>query len=229
MPRPPRRPPGYSLLILEVRQVEDDLPGLCETIQGLRLRFTMPVFMRPVRATVDSDLLKLRDAAFEGGGELLPPGTDIHGRAREVLTVRRDLASDWLGWLRLQGDLSPQVEEVIRALVTRSDHYRSSEELLADHGMSSRTARWRLKAAGLPSPSPWLRGSRILHSLLRLQRNPGLSARDEALRLGYAGADSFSNQMFRYFGHSAERGRQRLGLERRFHEFGRRAGKPRRS
>lgn len=185
----------------------------------------MPVFVRPTSGGgMNPDALEVRDAVVEASGELLLPGTAIHQRAVEVLTVRRDLASDWVGWLRLHRELGSRQEEVIRTIVSHSAGWPSAEELLREHGISSRSARRWLAGAALPPPRAWHRASRILRALLNLQRNVELLVHDVAVGLGYAGTDSFSNQTFRYFGHTTRKGRRLLGLERRFQAFEMRAG-----
>lgn len=178
----------------------------------------MPCFVR--FDSVDDTIAQgLRAAVIAAGGEVLFAADSVHERARYVLTQPRDLASDWISWLQLRRELGWREEAVIRAIVNTPNGSRSSTDTLAAAEIPPRSARRWLNAANLPAPSAWFYGARILRALLRLQRDPALKVDELAVQLGYSGADTFSNQMFRYFGHGATKGRSWLGLEPRFHAF----------
>jgi len=212
------RPERYSLLILDGPIDGDARDDLQRAIQYLRSGFAMPCFVRFDSAD-DTIAEGLRAAVIATGGEILFAADSIEQRARYVLTQRRDLASDWVSWLHLRCELGWRQAAVMRGLVNPPDVSCSSTDALSAAEIPPRSApRW-LNAANLPAPSAWFYGARILRALLRLQRDPALEVEGLAVQLGYSGADTFSNQMFRYFGHGAAKGRSLLGLEPRFHAF----------
>jgi len=215
------RPERYSLLILDGPFDGDARDDLQRAIQHLRSAFAMPCFVR--FDSVDNTITEgLRAAVIAAGGEILFAADSIEERARYLLTQRRDFASDWTSWLQLRRELGWRQEAVIRTLVNPPNGSRSSMDsmdTLHAAEISPRSARRWLNSANLPAPSAWFCAARILRGLLRLQRDPNLHVAELAVQLGYSGADALSNQMFRYFGHGARKGRSRLGLEPRFHAF----------
>lgn len=224
LPALPRRPPVYSLLILDFKKHDrESLAGLHEIVASLRRKFVAPVFGRPGDAARESDSLALREALAAAGGELLPPSVDIGHRAREVLTIRPNLASDWIRWYRLHREIEHRAEDAVRALVNHATKPGSLEldvdRLLKGAGMSPRSARYWLAHALLPPPGAWARGSRLLQVLLALQRDPELDDHDAALATGYGSSEALSNAMFRYFAHGVPKGRRIFGLEPRFRAF----------
>jgi hypothetical protein len=222
LPVAPRFPRRYSLLILDVPGINVDRAALQFAIRGLRRSFAMPVFVA-FNPAGDTTARGLRAAVISAGGEVLPRSQALRDRALYVLTQRRDLASDWISWIRLHRQLGPREEGVIRALLSPSDDFRSSTDALSAAGFADRSARRWLAASNLPAASRWFHAGRILRALLRLQRDPDLMVHEVPIQLGYSGADTFSNQMFRYFGHGAKKGRSLLGLEPRFQAFEARA------
>jgi len=229
LPRLPRLPQYYSLLILDVAAAHptEAFEGLDGVISGLRRKFVMPVFVRFAGTTTDSCTPALRNGIATAGAELLLPGESIGRRAHEVLTVRRNLASDWLGWIRLHRPLGRRYAAVIRALVNH-DHtgpFTSVDQILREAELAPRSARRWLEQAGLPRARAWPRASRLLRAQLALQQDPDLDVYDAAMLFGYSSGESLSNAMFNFFGHGAERCRDVWGLERRFHEFEHRAGR----
>lgn len=212
------RPEGYSLLLLDGPAGDAEGVDLQRGIWRLRGAFAMPCFVR--FDCVDTATKQgHRATVIAAGGEILPATEPIRKRALCVLTQRRDLASDWIRWLRLRQELGWRQEATIRALVRHSGEFRSSSDALAASGIDDRSARRWLRSAALPAASAWFYASRVLLALLRLQRDPELTVSEIALQLGYSGPDTLSNQMFRYFGHGAEKGRRVFGLEARFRAF----------
>lgn len=179
----------------------------------------MPVFGRSGERAADSDQLKLRDATARAGGHFLAGADNIGRRAHEVLTIRPNLASDWLQWFGLHREVGPRQEEAIRALVKHSTVPRRAEQILEKANVNPRSARRWLADASLPPPGAWARASRLLCALLTLQRDPNLDVYDVAIEAGYSSSEAFSNGLFRYFGHNASNGRHLLGLEERFRQF----------
>jgi AraC-like DNA-binding protein len=217
LPAPPRR---YSLLILDIEAHDRGAAeGIHDVVGSLRREFVMPVFGRPGEAIPDPGLLALRDTLAAAGAELLPSGASILHRAREVLTVRPNLASDWLRWYRLHREIGPHTEEAVRALLNDGGKPCSVDEVLAPAGLSSRSVRRYLADAALPPAGAWVRANRLLGALFTLQRDPEHDVYDAAIEAGYLSSEAFSNALFGYFGHGAPTGRSLLGLERRFHEF----------
>lgn len=221
LPAPPYRPRKYSLLILDIESFDCGADqGLHGAVARLRRKFVMPVFGR-LREGSDADRLAFRDALANAGREFLSQEDRIGTRAREVLTIRPHLASDWLRWYRLHREIGPRQEDAVRALVTTSNPI-SAERVLGAPNISARSARRKLADALLPPPAAWARANRLLLALLALQRDPELDIYHVATAIGYSSSEAFSNAVFRYFAHGASKGRRLLGLERRFREFDRR-------
>lgn len=226
LPAPPYRPRSYSLLILDIPTTgQHTAECLRPVVSTFRRKLVVPVFARPAGAATLGDLLRLRGALLAAGAEFLPPGDQIGSRARDVLTLRSNLASDWIGWWRLHEPVGPLAEMTIRALVNYTGNFNHTaevphvDEILELAEVNPRSARRYLKEAGLPPPRAWALGTRLLRALLNLQRDSDLDVLDVAIAAGYSDPEYFSNALRRYFGHGMPEGRDLLGIEGRFHEF----------
>lgn len=214
-----------SLLVLEIA----DPPALpAEEVvrwaRELRRTLAAPVFLRvPADALEVAALLLAHGLRGELAGLVLP-GVSVREMAWRILPNPQDLAREWIGWLRLFREVSPGAATYVHLIVTHAPEHPSLRTLLESQGKRRRTVRHRLHAEGLPSPGRWFHAARLLEGQLRLQRDPGLSVYRAATALGYGDAESFSSQVYRVFGATAQRSRGLLGVEWRFREWWRRVG-----
>lgn len=216
-------PPPGSLAILDVEPNSlHDGAGrrLGPLVRDLRRDLAVAVLVRSVPAEREGlPTATAMTLIRAGAAAWVFPGADPVEVAWRTLPYPRDLAGDWIGWMRLHGPLDPRAAAYLECIIREASDYRSVVKLLRGYGISPRTARRVLAAERLPPPGRWLRAARLLGSQLSLQRDRGLTLNAVAFSLDYAEAASYSNQHHRVFGVSAGTGRKLLGREWRYAAF----------
>lgn len=119
---------------------------------------------------------------------------------RRSLTCRDTLADDVLDWLALRRlRLTPAIGSLLHEIFTHAPATPDLSTLLAQVGMAESSARFRLHKRLLPTPSRWFQVARALHTVLRIQAEPGTPLLRIAHEFGYADHSALSQLVYRSF------------------------------
>lgn len=131
----------FSALVLRPRR-DLDRASLATTIANLRRSYVMPVVVWHLPSGSAAVSFRRAEWIRKAGGEPLPAEEEPTGdRLRELLSVRSDLAGDWLGWLKLHRTLEVKAEATIRTIIEHSADHASVTGLLRDRSVPPRSAR----------------------------------------------------------------------------------------
>lgn len=209
----PVRLPRGAVLVLDAARAEDGL-ALPAAVVRARTRFpAAPVVLRVPEVTADTvrlahGALRLRVRAVVGAGE--PLGAVL----RPVLTRADGLGDDVVEWMALRGGpLSPVVGDLVRRIVDEAPRFALLGDLCDALGEPERTARHRLRQAGLPAPFAWHQAARALHAALRIQAQPEVRLLPLAMERGYSDPSGLTRLFTRAFGVTPAGVRGTLGWE----------------
>lgn len=223
----PTRLPIGSIALIEVERADAVcLLTLGESVRMLRRDHRMAVAVVVHEPNTPAGARVVYSAPSLGACAAIPPGGSIRECFVRQLPGADRLATQWIGALRLHCRVSGRAEASAAAIMSAATAELDREPMsrrLRRLSLKPRTIRAHMQAEALPRPCRWFTAARLFHAQLALQRDPELTIEAMAQRLGYAEAASFSNQIVRIFGTTAQKARRLLGTEWRVWEWWRRS------
>jgi AraC-like DNA-binding protein len=165
--------------------------------------------MRSEEALVAS--ARLAPARFRAVVQVGPQMVSI---LRDALTDTTSFPRDVVEWLRLRSlRLNANQADLLEKIFAFAPHHHDVTTLLAEAGVPTSTARFRLRKRGLPRPGRWFQVARALHAALRLQAQPDLSTASLAYQLGFSDHSALAHLLRRSLAVTSNQIRGNLGWE----------------
>jgi AraC-like DNA-binding protein len=177
-----------------------DWPSLQPAIRQLRTRLPAAAVVLVLPGGSGGDLLLSARASRGGVRAVLLEDEPLRDGLHAALTCRDSIAEDVVDWLSLRRlRLSPAVASLLGEIFTHAPTAPDLSTLLGRVGMAESSARFRLHKRLLPTPSRWFQAARALHSVIRVQAEPGTSLLRIAHDFGYTDHSALSQLVYRAF------------------------------